>query len=155
VDFDEDGPWLDHLRRHVPPELAAAVQFRPLGEVPVVDGRFVYTPGCGAIQIRTLRRDEHGPTYLVSIRHPGKDDAGMAPFEVWFWKETHNHFHARAQAALQHAGTEAVNAAQLPTIYEEKTPLAGSLDARSAIATALVLFTLFFVCVYLLSSLTC
>src|SRR4029434_4699495 len=38
---------------------------------------------------------------------------------------------------------------------DERSALAGGYDTRSGIATSLVLFGLFFVCVYLLPSLTC
>jgi ABC-type Na+ efflux pump permease subunit len=44
---------------------------------------------------------------------------------------------------------------QLPHFDEERSTLQGGLDTRSLIVTALVLFSIFFVCVYLLSSLTC
>jgi hypothetical protein len=40
-------------------------------------------------------------------------------------------------------------------IEAERLELKGGLDSRSGMATALVLFGLFFVCVYLLPSLTC
>jgi hypothetical protein len=43
----------------------------------------------------------------------------------------------------------------LPELIEEQSNIQGGLDSRSGIATALVLFALFFVCVYLLPSLTC
>jgi hypothetical protein len=67
----------------------------------------------------------------------------MAPYEVWFWKES-LHF-TRMQAG----------SAATPSITSEHLELKGGLDPRSGLATALVLFGLFFVCVYLLPSLTC
>jgi hypothetical protein len=42
-----------------------------------------------------------------------------------------------------------------PAIEERRSQLKGGLDPRSGIATSLVIFGLFFVCVYLLSSLGC
>src|SRR5207253_2024953 len=46
-------------------------------------------------------------------------------------------------------------ASRLPPIIVKRSALGGGLDQRSGLATALVLFGLFFVCVYLQSSLTC
>jgi hypothetical protein len=133
IDYTEDGPLLDHLRGTVPAELASSVQFRPIGRAPVDrQGRILYPHNAGAIQLRPGK---------VWIWHPGSDPAGMAPFEVWFWHE-----------AFRHAQRQAGEVAPLEG---ERFSLAGGLDPRSGLATALVLFGLFFVCVYLLPSLTC
>jgi hypothetical protein len=43
----------------------------------------------------------------------------------------------------------------LPPVIVKRSGLSGGLDERSGLATALVLFGLFFVCVYLQASLTC
>src|SRR5262249_50737113 len=57
--------------------------------------------------------------------------------------------------ALERISPEVRTAVRLPEIETEYSALQGSLDPRAALASALVLFALFFVCVYLLPSLTC
>jgi hypothetical protein len=141
IDYGEDGPWIEHLRQSVPPEWQGQVRFRPAARAPTRGGTAVYPAGTGGIQVRPLDGGD-GRRYKVWVWHPGGDGRGMAPYEAWFWKETHRHFRGEAGAAL-------------PEIEEERSALAGGLDPRSGIATALVLFGLFFVCVYLLPSLTC
>jgi ABC-type multidrug transport system permease subunit len=76
----------------------------------------------------------------------------MAPFKEWFWKETAHYTRLRAAAAAESSARVTL---ALPELVEEQSVLQGGLDSRSGIATALVLFALFFVCVYLLPSLTC
>jgi hypothetical protein len=137
VDYWELSPLLAHLAHHLPPELADRLEFRPASRVPTDEhGNFIYPQGTGAIQIHA---GDHG--YHICFWHPGADSAAMAPFEVWFWQEAF-HF-SQAQGAM------------MPPIEEERQGLKGGLDPRSGMATALVLFGLFFVCVYLLPSLTC
>ena len=140
VDYWTSSPLLAHLRSHLPPELADHIKFRPAQQVPTDrHGTIVYPQGTGAIQIRPS--DERG--YRISFWHPGGDASAMAPFEIWFWKE-----------AL-HFTQSQMGAGPSPSIEAERLPLKGGLDPRSGMATALVLFGLFFVCVYLLPSLTC
>jgi hypothetical protein len=147
VDYAEDGPLLEHLRNSVPADLAAHVRFRHLSQAPVDNqGRIVYPHNAGAIQLRPGSRP--GSAGKVWIWHPGSDPAGMAPFEVWFWKESFRHVQAQR-------GADGTGADRGPTFEEERSSLAGGLDPRSGLATSLVLFGLFFVCVYLLPSLTC
>lgn len=140
VDYWMPSPLLAHLRTHVPPELAEHVEFRPVQRAATdADGTIVYPQGTAAIQIRPGA--EEG--YRVVFWHPGGDAAALAPFEIWFWKE------ALGFTQLQSgAGASRV-------IEAERLPLQGGLDSRSGMATALVLFDLFFVCVYLMPSLTC
>src|SRR5262245_9096747 len=77
VDDWEDGPLIDYLRSHVPPELNDHVRFRPAGDVDTDDqGRIVYPQNSGAIQIRPGRR--------VLVWYPGADGSALAPFEAWF-----------------------------------------------------------------------
>jgi hypothetical protein len=124
----------------LPPELADHIEFRPAGRAPTDEhGILVYPQGTGAIQVRP----GDGGAYRVCFWHPGADGAAMAPFEIWFWKESFRF--AQAQAGRK----------QAPAIEAERLELKGGLDPRSGMATALVLFGLFFVCVYLLPSLTC
>jgi hypothetical protein len=155
VDYWEESPWIEHLRENVPGELKRQVKFRPAANAMTIGGKIVYPAGTGAIQIRTNGQGHSGPRYKVWLWHPGGDSAGLAPFEVWFWKESQRYFQARVAAASQRLGPEARAALQLPEIEEERSSLDGGLDPRSGAATALVLFGLFFICVYLLPSLTC
>jgi hypothetical protein len=151
IDYWEDGPWLQHLRKHVPTELRSQVQFRPAERAPTQDGVIIYPTGSGAIQVRPAGQSDSGQRCKVWIWQPA-DGSGMAPFKEWFWKETAQYNRIRA-ASLTDPSERAALA--MPELIEEQSVLQGSLDSRSGIATALVLFALFFVCVYLLPSLTC
>jgi hypothetical protein len=136
IDYAEDGPLIDHLRDNVPGELAPFVVFRPLGGAETnAKGEIVYPHNTGAIQLRP--GTSPGSAGKVWVWHPGADGGSMAPFEVWFWKET-------LRWAAPAGAWEA-----------ERSSLTGGVGPRSALATALVVFGLFFVCVYLLPSLTC
>jgi hypothetical protein len=142
VDYWYETSLVDHLRAHVPPDLAGHVRFRQVRHVPAdAAGTLLYPQGTGAIQLRP------GPdgAVVVWFWHPG-DAAAMAGFEVWFWEEAYRH--ARQQWGLRYG-------AALPRLEARYSALKGGLDPRSGLATALVLFGLFFVCVYLLPSLTC
>jgi hypothetical protein len=45
VDYWEDGPWIEHLRGSVPPELKRQVMFRPAASAMTVAGKMVYPAG--------------------------------------------------------------------------------------------------------------
>jgi hypothetical protein len=140
VDYWAPTPLVEHLRGRVPAELAGHVRFRQVHHVPTdAAGTLLYPQGTGAIQLRP------GPdgSQTVCFWHPG-DPAALAPFEVWFWEEAYRF--AREQEDASGA---------LPQLQAEHAALRGGLDPRSGVATALVVFGLFFVCVYLLPSLTC
>lgn len=142
VDYWEEDELIAHLRRHVPADLADHIRFRP-AHVATTNGAgtLVYPQGTGAIQLRPgAGRDG---AYLVWFWHPGSDAGTLAVYEAWFWREALRFEQARAE------GTG------LPQLQSERSGLGGGLDPRSGMATALVLFGLFFVCVYLLPSLTC
>jgi hypothetical protein len=142
VDYWEDGPLVGHLRENVPPELAGQVRFRPAAEVPTdAAGTLLYGHGAGAIQ---LRPGEAAGRYRVWFWHPGGEGAGLAPYEAWFWKESLRFCQGQGAAA------ELVSAGEA-----RRSGLTGTADRRAGTATALVLFGLFLVCVYLLPSLTC
>jgi hypothetical protein len=151
IDYWEDSPWLLHLRRHVPAELRNQIEFRPASRAPTQDGIIVYPAASGAIQIRPETQSGSGLRCKVWIWQPS-DASGMAPFKEWFWKETAQYNQMRAYSV---ADPDKRAALAVPELIEEQSALQGSLDSRSGIATALVLFALFFVCVYLLPSLTC
>jgi hypothetical protein len=140
VDYAIGGPVLEHLRRHVPEEMKDQVKFRRLQDVPTnAAGAIVYPQGTGSLQLRPPEQGSKG--FTVWLWHPGEDGSALAPFEAWFWKETLAYYHEARQP--------------VPEIRARRTRLEGAMDARSGLASALVLFGLFFVCVYLLPSLTC
>jgi hypothetical protein len=140
VDCAISGPLVDHLRRHVPDELKEQIKFRRLQDVPTnADGTIVYAQSTGAIQLRPPEGESTG--FVVWLWHPGDDTSALAPFEAWFWRETVAFYHEAKQP--------------VPAIVSRHTRLEGAMDARSGLASSLVLFGLFFVCVYLLPSLTC
>ena len=145
VDYDDnDAAFVAHLRNNVSPELVERVRFRRLANAPTdAEGRIVYAHTAGAIQLRPPERP--GSARKVWVWYPGDDDSGMAPYETWFWKES-----ARYERSIQPS-----EGGVRPSIEEQRSSLAGGLDPRSGIATSLVLFGLFFVCVYLLPSMTC
>jgi hypothetical protein len=150
IDYWHDGPWIEHLRRNVPPELDSQIKFRAVASVAAAGETIYYPAGAGAIQIRAACAAARSSPCKVWVWYPG-DAAGLAVFEAWFWKESARFF--RHQAASQ-AGREGT-AAPAPPLEEERSQLQGPADARTTAATALVLFALFFPCVYLLPSWTC
>jgi ABC-2 family transporter protein len=187
---DEASPWIQHLRHHVPADLNKHVHFRKIDPKMTADKEIFYPPGSGAIQIRKDPESSTAqPHYVVTLRHPTGDRAGMAVYEQWFWRETYRFFHQQAADELKSKGIDpattlpaakidadelweerlwyeqlrtrfsvaaGTGSEQIPTVTFKETPLAGpSLDMRAAMATALVMFALFFTCVYLMPSLTC
>jgi hypothetical protein len=149
VDYWQDGPFIDHLRANVPDELRDSVRFRPLSQVSAdAGGRIVYPQNTGAIQIR----NQGDPGLRVQFWQPGGDGSALAPYEAWFWKEALRYSQKEARAALAASGVAAPAA---EAVEAEHATLKGGMDARSGLATALVLFGLFFVCVYLLPALAC
>jgi hypothetical protein len=140
VDYWEESPWIEHLRQNRPAGLENTVVIRHVSQAPTRGGNLVYPSAAGAIQIHPEARETPG-RYRVMFWHPGPD-GGLAGYEAWFWKETHRHFREAAPE-------------RVPVVAEERHQLKGGLDPRSAVAASLVLFALFFTCVYLLPSLTC
>jgi hypothetical protein len=160
VDYADETELLRHLRRNVPVELRDQVKFRRLDSVAHnADGTLLYPPNTGAIQLRPCLSDPQGPGVLVWFWHPGADGSALAPFEAWFWKETLSFYIAKQQQASAGwsggSASEIALALTIPPIETTHSELKGGLDQQSGMATSLVLFGLFFVCVYLQSSLTC
>src|SRR5262249_31976212 len=89
VDSAAAGPGIEHLRQSRPAALKRQVKFRPWSEVATVGEQIVYPPGTGAIQVRLAGAARGEPQYRISFWHPGKDGGALAPFEAWFWRETH------------------------------------------------------------------
>jgi hypothetical protein len=146
LDYEDDGPLLAHLRQNVPPDLGARLQFRALRDVPAdAHGTLVYPDGAGAIQ---LRRAGTPGGYKVWFWHPGRDESALAPYEAWFWRETLRFSQASAACARP------ASPAAVPFEVEHSS-LTNGRDPHSGLATAVVLFGLYFVCVYLLPSLAC
>lgn len=162
VDYWEDDGLIFHLRGHRPDDLKDLIVFRKAAEVATdADGKLVYAPNTGAIQVRKSGGND-GEGLRVQFWHPGADGSSLAPFEAWFWRETYHYRqmkqeHQQAQGGYDWQGNLITSNASQQA--EEQTSvhseLSGGMDPRSAIASSLVLFGLFFVCVYLLSSLTC
>jgi hypothetical protein len=154
IDYWQDSPWLDHLRRHVPPELEGTIAFRHAAEAPTVEGQLVYRHGAGAIQVRTNPGPE-GPQYLIWVWYPGGDRTALAPYEAWFWRESHHYLKEQAARASTALDPSAQPRPLVDRSQEQHSSLHGMADARSSMATALVLFGLFFVHVYLMPSFCC
>jgi hypothetical protein len=123
-------------------------------------------------------------TLGVSVWHPDGEPTALAPYEAWFWRETRRFYANRARAALPGLSAdpaydrqndwavmeahrrfqEEVAARAGPTAAPQLVPdlqirregLGGKvLDFRAAVATGLVVFSLYFACVYLLPTLNC
>ncbi len=153
VDYAEDTPLVAHLRANVPADLVRYVRFRPLATAPTnANGQIVYPHNTGAIQLRPS--DSVGSSGKMWLWSPGTDASSMAPFEIWFWKESLRFSQSRRIASSSASGTTVADVAVAP-MESEHSSLAGGMDPRSGLATSLVLFSMFFVCVYLLPSLTC
>lgn len=132
----------------------------------------------------TLAPDRR-PAVKVDIWHPDGDPLALAPYEAWFWKESRRFFAAEARKKVPTGvpadpdfaagGTwlvveahtrlqEQVEAARggkearplVPDLVIDRKGLGGKvLDFRAAIATGMVVFALYFSCVYLLPTLNC
>jgi len=152
VEYWQDDPWIKHLEANVPAELRGSLRFRHLDRTINDQETLVYPPGTGAIQIRPKGNVDGQPNYLIWLWQPSGDESGLAPFESWFWKESYAYFQEQAAPLLAESGEIA---AQVPVLEQRRSVLTGGLDAKTGITTALVLFAVFFVCVYLLPSLTC
>lgn len=150
VDYAEESPLVAHLKSHVPDDLRRFVRFRPMSRVPTdANGILQYANNTGAIQLRPPQSD--GMSGTVWFWYPGDDRGGLAPFETWFWKETLRFVQIQRANGLSDSAPTVATA----PLEERGSSLKGGLDPRSGLATALVLFGLFFICVYLLPSLTC
>jgi hypothetical protein len=154
IDYHENSPFVAHLRAHVPPELKPSIRFRPLEEADRdAEGRIVYRHNVGAIQLRPPT-DGTSPGVRVWFWSPANDTSGMIPYEVWFWREACRYEQERARTAAGSA-TAANRLTPPGPVEEDRSSLEGGFDIRSGIATSLVMFGLFFICVYQVPSLTC
>ena len=184
VEFDRPTQLVKHLQESVPPDLKMQVIFRELAKADTVNGLIVYQPGTGAIQLRQSNEPGKRPAVHVDIWHPEGDPAALAPYEAWFWKEARRAFAEQArkkapgaaipadptfdtenkwlileahkrfqdQVELPRQGAPPV----VPDLAIDRKGLGGKvLDFRAAIATGMVVFALYFACVYLLPTLNC
>src|SRR5262245_53416706 len=155
------------------PPGVGAIQLRPRGAHDRGPGYLVWVwyPGDDATGLapyeewfwRESRRYFRGRVAAAAERlgppAPAVDVPGSEDRPGWSWEESHDHFRSRAAAALEKVsaqGRSAVEAA-VPPVAADRSPLKQALpfDLRSVVALALVSFSLFFVCVYLLPQLTC
>jgi hypothetical protein len=148
----EPGPFVKYLQENVPLDLKDHLEFRWARKAPTTeDENIVYSPGVGAIQIRPARHPTHPMDYLILFWYPGDDANVMAPYEAWFWESTQYY----TQEKIKLIPTGFRSAMQVPTFETDEQSLHNHIDARAGIVTALVIFAMFFVCVYLLPSMTC
>ncbi len=164
VDYRGEDAWVRHLRDHVPGEYQGRIKFRDLNRIWVPQGQLVYPPGSGAIQMQPVNG-----RLKVWVWQPR--EGSLAPFEAWFWRESARYFQqhtaalkkndsvnvflAKRRSALSGNGKDAETPAEILDFETEKSHLEGGVDMRSSITSALILFALFFSCVYLLPSLMC
>lgn len=123
-------------------------------------------------------------TVDVSVWHPDGDPTALAPYEAWLWKELRRGMtaqarskgvpvpgepafdpenqwllleaHKRFQEQVSAASVSTGSGYAVPDLAVSRKGLGGKvLDLRSAIATGLVVFALYFTCVYLLPTLNC
>jgi hypothetical protein len=185
VHYEVDSPWIEHLKKNVPVELLPHVRFLSMETKVGPNQKVVYPPGSGAIQIRELTSTTQAPSSLVWIWYPPGNRTGMIWYEQWFWRETLRYFEsiakhepltnstadpepswlirsmlAEARGRWERLASIDPEAAQsLKTIpnlqIKESILTGGTLDMQAAINTALIIFALFFTCVYLMPSMTC
>ncbi|MBM3981938.1 MAG: ABC transporter permease [Planctomycetes bacterium] len=175
IEFDRATPLVKHLDANQPPELKSALRFEKID--PVAIGTLIQRqPGTGSIQV-TTRFEGTKPVLEVHVWHPDGQPEAMAAYEAWFWKETRRALAAQVreknpalppdpdfsaghwQTVEAHAHLKAQAdklGATVPELHVHRKGLAAPpLDFRSAIATGLVVFALYFSCVYLLPTLNC
>jgi hypothetical protein len=176
IEFDRPTPLIEHLQENVPPDLKSQIVFRKI-DPKTIGTLLPGQPGTGSIQV-TLRYEPGKPPVLdVHVWHPDGQPEAMAAYEAWFWKETRRGLAAQArktnpkmppdpefdpdnwQLFESHAHLRDQAAAVgvvVPELHVHRKGLAGKvLDFRAAIATGLVVFALYFACVYLLPTLNC
>ena len=180
VEFDRPTPLVTHLQANVPPELKAQVRFRELARPDDIDGVVQAETGTGSIQIRHVNEPGKRPAVRVSVWHPDGEPGALAPYEQWLWKESRRAF--ALDAAKKTPGTPPLDAPAydaegnwlvlethkrfqdqagaagvvVPDLAIDRRGLGGKvLDFRAAVATGMVVFALYFACVYLLPTLNC
>ena len=100
VEFDAPTQLIKHLEENVPKELSGQLVFRQLENPDQVNSLLVYQTGTGALQIRQKFPDQspNGRGLLsVYVWHPDSDPMALAPYEAWFWRESHRYYANRAR----------------------------------------------------------
>ncbi|MCK6535856.1 MAG: ABC transporter permease [Polyangiaceae bacterium] len=171
VDTWDDGPWVRHLRGHVPNPLRQRIVFRG-----VASGLIRYPSDAVGIQLRPM--DEGG--YKLWTWHPSGAAEAAAWCEAWLWRETREYFLGLAALDAETRGVlarevgaidsrddawalreaharfrERVGPGVVPRFDVERSPFRGGQSPRDAIAMGLTLLALFFVGIFLLPSMTC
>jgi hypothetical protein len=151
VDYWRDDGWVEYLRQHVPADLQRSIKFRDINKIALPGQRLIYPAGVGAIQLRLVTASDGSIRRRISVWHPTSGD--LAVYEIWFWRETARFL--RRQAAAARSESVSPGDDEFLALEHEHAKLKGGMDFRSAIAAALIMFALFFGCVYLMPSLMC
>jgi hypothetical protein len=167
IEYAEQNEFINELERQVPPSLKAQVVFRRVPPAQII-GPIRYPTGTGAIRIVEAARTN---AITFDVWHPPGNPGAMAPYELWFFRTARNILQTRSALTLPGHSTRdddlwAVEESfqtlhhasngTLPVIDIKRNGLgAKPLDIRSTIATALVVFALYFTCCYLLPTLNC
>jgi hypothetical protein len=182
IDYWVDHEWVHHLRNHVPSELSGQVRFRNVREIPADrTGVLQYGNGEGAIQLRwdgnrckvwfwypgndpgVIAHFEHW-FWRESERYFHQQAIAAAPADrreavraavppplggdpARVLQELHWQYRSRLAAI-------AGELPSVPDIQVERTSL-HSVALPQALAIAVVLFAVYFVCVCLMPSMTC
>ncbi len=134
-------------------------------------------------QLPADRSPEGRAILSVYVWHPDGEPTALAPYEAWFWREARRFFSERARRQIPGltpdppfddqtdwtvleahrrfqnevaAKAGGVSRGMIPDLDIRREGLGGKvLDFRAAVATGLVVFSLYFACVYLLPTLNC
>jgi hypothetical protein len=179
IDYDRRSPLIEHLEKNKPKEMQEQIKLRELGRADTLNNLIVYPPGTAAIQVRHITEPGQPPVISVYVWHPEGDPYALAPYEAWFWKETRRALRTEAAKKLGNktppephfdSGTDwaivesheafakqvADAGGSVPRLEIARKGLGGKvLDFRAAIATGMVVFAIYFACVYLLPTLNC
>jgi hypothetical protein len=168
VEYAAETPFVKGIKDRVPPHLKAQVVFR---EVPphLLASPLSYSPGTAAI--RVVESDRDGRRLTFDVWHPPGDPGAMAPYEQWFFRTARDILRGRVTASPPTAAgrdddlwaaeevfraLHSAAPAEVPAVDIRRNGLgAKPIDIRSTVATALVVFALYFTCCYLLPTLNC
>src|SRR5262245_45162061 len=155
------------------PPGVGGIQLRPRGAHDRGPGYLVWVwyPGDDATGLapyeewfwRESRRYFRGRVELAAARLGPEAPSFGAPSAEdrpgWSWEESHEHFRSQSAAALEKLSPQGRSAVEteVPQVAADRSAPKQTMgfDLRSVVALALVSFSLFFVCVYLLPQLTC
>ena len=169
VDFPTESKFIRELKDRVPANLSAQLVFRNLNPEQI-DRPLVSSPGTGAIRLKEVRDTAGNVEQLVvEIWHPPGDPAAVAVYEQWFYRACHGIYSARLSSAAPTLRDDDLwpveeafrqlhqqSSTLVPKVMFQRNGLgAEPLDYRSAIATAMVVFALYFLCCYLLPTMNC